>query len=263
MSATQIAVTALATTAVKGMRVAAVDAIVLGPLGARGNRAFHLIDERGRMVNGKQLGELQKIVADYDSEAGRLALAFPDGTRAEGAVAHGPTLSTRFFSREHEVRELRGPWAQAISAFVGRELRLVASEAGIDRGREGSTSVISRASLRRLAEVAERDSVDARRFRMLIEIDGVAAHDEDRWVGRRVRIGPALVAMHGHVGRCLVTSRDPDSGELDLPTLDLLGSYRRDLESTEPLPFGVYGEVLEGGTVRIGDAVTVSDDQGA
>jgi uncharacterized protein YcbX len=72
-------------------------------------------------------------------------------------------------------------------------------------------------------------------------------------------VGAALLRMHGHVGRCLITSRDPDSGEIDLPTLDLLGEYRRDLESTEPLPFGIHGAVLEGGTVRVGDAVALAD----
>ncbi len=92
---------------------------------------------------------------------------------------------------------------------------------------------------------------------MLIEIDGVAAHEEDGWVGRRVRIGAAVVVMHGHVGRCLVTSRDPETGEVDLPTLDMLGGYRRDLDTTEPLPFGIYGEVLEPGRVSVGDAVAL------
>jgi uncharacterized protein YcbX len=90
---------------------------------------------------------------------------------------------------------------------------------------------------------------------MLVEIDGVGAHEEDRWVGRRVRIGEALVMVYGHVGRCLVTCRDPDTGIPDLPTLDLLRSYRGQLETTEPLPFGIYGQVLEPGEVRLGDAV--------
>ena len=36
----------------------------------------------------------------------------------------------------------------------------------------------------------------------------------------------------------------------------LIGAYRRELDSTEPLPFGIYGEVLEGGAVSVGDEVT-------
>jgi uncharacterized protein len=120
-------------------------------------------------------------------------------------------------------------------------------------------SLISRASLTRLAEAGDTESIDSRRFRMLVEIDGVAAHEEDRWVGHTVRIGEATVAFGGHVGRCLITSRDPDTGRIDLPTLDILGDYRGGIHSTEPLPFGIHGRVLTPGTVRIGDAVTPMD----
>jgi uncharacterized protein YcbX len=252
-----IAVTGLATTAVKAMRLREVEQIELGELGAVGNRSFCVIDERGRMVNGKRFGELQTVVPDYDPAGGELALTFPDGSAARGRIEYGDTLQMRFFSRSAEARELRGPWAEALSRYIGHRLRLVEPEIGVDRGRVGAASVISRASIQRLAEVASVESVDARRFRMLIEIDGVPPHQEDSWVGQRLRIGPALVAMHGNVGRCLVTSRDADTGTVDLPTLDLLGRYRNQVRSTEPLPFGIYGEVLEPGIVRLGDAVAL------
>jgi hypothetical protein len=76
-------------------------------------------------------------------------------------------------------------------------------------------------------------------------------------VGRVVQVGEAVVRFGGHVGRCLITSRDPDSGVVDLPTLDLLRAYRGDADTTAPLPFGIYGEVLEGGPVRVGDPVSL------
>ncbi len=90
---------------------------------------------------------------------------------------------------------------------------------------------------------------------MTVEIDGLEAHEEDGWVGREVRIGDATVRFNGNVGRCLITSRDPESGQIDLPTLDIIGSYRREVQTTEPLPFGIYGEVIEEGVVRVGDPV--------
>jgi hypothetical protein len=250
-------VTGLAVAAVKGTRLNAVEQVELTVHGARGNRAFYVIDERGRMVNGKQLGELQAVQAFFDPDAGELGLSFPDGGTVRGVVRYGDKVATRFFMLEIWARTLEGPWADALSQFVGRPVRLVEAASAIDRGPRGSVSVISRASMRRLAEEAGQDEVDVRRFRMLIELDGVDAHEEDGWVGRRVRVGPALVAMHGHVGRCLVTSRDPDSGKVTLPTLDLLGNYRRQVDSTEPLPFGVYGEVLAPGTVSVGDPVVL------
>jgi uncharacterized protein YcbX len=253
----QIVVTALSVTPVKSMRLQARERVQLEERGARGNRVFHVIDDRGRLVNGKRIGELMQVIADYDEEAGRLALSFPDGTIAEGEVRYGDTLTTRFFSHTETARELVGPWSEVLSDFVHRPLRLATTNIGVDRGRSGGVSLISRASLRRLAERAQQESVDARRFRMLVEIDGVEPHVEDRWVGHQVRIGATLVAMHGHVGRCLVTSRDPVNGATDLPTLDLLGGYRSDIEATEPLPFGIYGEVLDPGIVAVGDLVVV------
>jgi uncharacterized protein len=232
-------VTALSVTAVKAMRVRPVQRIELDELGARGNRTFHVMDDRGRMVNGKRIGDLTKVVADYDLESEVLGLAFPDGTEARGEVRYGETVSARFFSHEVPARGLLGPWDEALSSFFGQPLRLASTEIAVDRGRSGAVSLISRGSLRRLAETSGDDSIDARRFRMLVEIDGVAAHEEDRWVRRRVRIGSALVVPQGHVGRCLVTSQDPDTGEVNLPTLDMLGTYRRHLDTTEPLPFGL------------------------
>jgi uncharacterized protein YcbX len=256
---TAITVCALATTPVKGMRLESVETIELDERGARGNRAFYLIDERGSMVNAKRLGELHAIVPRYDPDAGTLELRFPDGVRVTGTVEYGEVLQTRFLSRQRPARELHGPWSAALSAHFDQPLRLVAPEIGADRGRAGATSIISRSSLHRLAEVAERDAVDARRFRMLIEVDGVSAHAEDGWIGRRVRVGEATLRMRGNIGRCLVTSRNAETGDVDLPTLDILRDYRGEMQSTEPLPFGIYGEVLQGGVVRVGDAVEVAD----
>ena len=250
-------VTALATTPVKGMRVVACEALELERAGVPGNRRFHVIDERGRLINAKHLGVLCAIVATC--EDGELSLTFPDGAVVRGVVALGEPIETRFFSRPAQARPVLGPWSEALSAFGGQPLRLVEGEnrAGVDRGRKGAVSLISRASLAGLAEVAGTGEIDARRFRMLVEIDGVEAHAEDAWVGARVRIGAALVRFGGHVGRCSITTLDPDSGEPDLPTLDLLRSYRSGLDTTEPLPFGVYGEVLEPGRVAVGDAVAL------
>jgi uncharacterized protein YcbX len=249
------AVTGLATTVVKGTRLRSVPEVTLESGGAPGDRRFYLIDERGRMVNGKQLGPLSAVVADYAADEHALTLTFPDGSIVVDRIEAGEDMTTRFYSRSRRGRLVGGPWASALSDYLGQPLRLVESPGSVDRGARGAASLISRASLDRLAQAAGEPGVDVRRFRMLIEIDGVAAHAEDEWVGRRVTVGAARIAFHGHVGRCLITSRDPDTGEIDLPTLDLLRDYRRELDTTEPLPFGIYGEVIEAGRIRVGDPV--------
>lgn len=250
-----IAVRALSVTLVKGTRLRSVQAISLGAGGADGNRRFYVIDERGRMVNGKTLGPLTAVEAAL--EHGRLTLALPDGRTISASPSGGELIQTRFFSRSRPARLLDGPFSRALSELCGQPVRLVEAVGGgaVDRGARGAVTLISRASLNRLAAEAGADRVDARRFRMLIEVDGVEEHAEDAWVGRRARVGEALVAWRGHVGRCLVTGRDPDTGAIDLPTLEVLRAYRGGLAATEPLPFGIYGEVIEPGAVRVGDAL--------
>jgi uncharacterized protein YcbX len=260
MSDTAIAVSALSVSPVKGLRVTGRDAVTLEAVGVPDNRRFFLVDDRSRMVNGKQLGGLNEVVADYSPEERRLTMTFPDGAVVSDEVHVQEPIATTFFSLPLQARPVVGPWSQALSDHVGCPLRLVerfGRRPGVDRGRAGAVSLVSQGSLEAFAGIAGESSVDGRRFRMLIEVSGVAAHAEDAWVGRRLRIGGARVTPRGHVGRCLVTSRHPETGVVDLPTLDLLRSYRGEEETTEPLPFGIYGEVLEPGTVRLGDAVTV------
>ena len=252
-------VVGLTMTPVKATRLHVVESLALGPEGVLENRRFYVIDDRDRMINSKIAGELQTVIADYSHADRTLRLTLPDGRVVEDEIRLGSEVDTRFFSTQRKGRLVEGPWSDALSAVVGRPLRLVEPNspgAGVDRGAGGAVSLISRASLARLAEVGDVESLDPRRFRMLIEIEGVDAHAEDRWVDDgSVRIGEAVVAFTGHVGRCLITSRDPDTGVVDVPTLDILGSYRGGIETTEPLPFGVWGRVVSPGTVRVGDQV--------
>jgi uncharacterized protein YcbX len=248
-------VTALSVTPIKSTRLQSVDAVELDELGARGNRRFFIIDERDRMINGKRLGDLQTVVAECSGDV--LRLSFADGGSVESPVSLGEEITARFFSGDVTGRLVNGSLSDALSSHLGRPLRIVEAVGSVDRGRFGGVSLISRASLRRLADEADEESVDARRFRMLIEIDGVAAHEEDAWVGRSARVGEAVVRFRGHVGRCLTTSRDPETGQVTLPTLDLLRDYRGNADTTEPLPFGIYGEVVTGATVRVGDPVSL------
>jgi MOSC domain-containing protein len=250
-------VAAILVTPVKGLRVQSRAAVEVGPGGVADDRRFLLIDDRGRMVNAKRHPALVRVAADYRPEGRTLALSLP-GRTVEGEVAAGPKGEVAFYSSAIAAREVPGPWSAALSELVGTPLRLVEADpdrGAVDRGPRGAVTIVSSASVQRLAAEAEPpDPLDARRFRMTFELDGLEAHAEDEWVGRPVRIGEALVEPGGHVGRCLVTSLDPESGVRDVETLDLLARYRREAETTEPLACGVYARVLQPGMVRLGDA---------
>ena len=251
-------VAAISLTPVKGLGLQHPDAVELERDGAVGDREFFLVDERGDMVNAKRIGALLTVTAEHEPALGTLALRFADGTEVAGEVELGAPEETRFFGQPASGRAVLGPFDEALSAYVGKRLRLFARDGrpGVDRGRQGAISLVSRASLARLADEADAaDPVDARRFRMLFLIDGVDAHAEDAWIGSRLRIGAATVEIGGNVGRCAVTTRHPDTGVVDFSTLHVLAGYRGEIATTEPLPFGVYGEVVEPGRVAVGDEV--------
>ena len=231
--------------------------VELRPTGVDGDRRFWLVSADGRLVNGKAYPRLMRVRPEWDETSRRLALRFPDGALAEGIVEPGDPVEAVMYGEPHPSRSVAGPWQAALSEFVGAPLTLLWSESGAaDRGSDaGWMSLVSQASLARLGkEAGVHAPVDGRRFRMLFEIDGVGPHEEDGWIGERVRIGDAVVSPVGDVGRCAVTKCDPDTGVSDLDTLGALANYRRE-GRTEPLPLGVYGDVLVPGRVSVGDPV--------
>jgi uncharacterized protein len=245
---------------VKSLHVANPDEVELGRAGVVGDRRFWLVDANGRLFNGKRGPELMRVHAEWDEASRRLALEFPDGAIVEGEVEPGDPVEAEMYGTPHPSRAVPGPWQEALSKYVGEPLTFLWSDGGAqDRGndRGGWASLISRGSLDQLgAEGGVAEPVDGRRFRMLFEIDGVEPHEEDRWLGNRVAIGEAVIAPLGDVGRCVVTTCDPDTGVSDLDTLKTLAAYRRE-GVVEPLPFGVYCDVVVPGRVRVGDAVRV------
>ena len=189
-------------------------------------------------------------------------LRFPDGSEVVGDVELGERIVTSFFGRPVEGRLVEGPWNDALADYVGRPVRLARTERegdGVDRGRLAGATLVSTGSLEALRDAAGEDApVDGRRFRMTIGIEGVEPHGEDGWIGSQVCVGRATVAVREHVGRCAVTTLDPDRGIRDLDTLGTIAAYRGDVQTREPLPFGVWCEVVEPGRVAVGDPVEVA-----
>jgi uncharacterized protein YcbX len=242
---------------VKALHVVNPGEVELGSRGVAGDRRFWLVDGDGRLANDKRFPQLLRVHPEWDEATRRLALEFPHGERVEGIVEPGDTVEATLYGQPHPSRTVPGPWQEALSDYLGRPLRLLWSASGaVDRGvGGGAVTVVSRGSLERIGEEAGvTGPVDGRRFRMLFEIDGVEPHAEDEWIGSRVAIGEAVVAPVGDVGRCAVTTKNPDTGETDLDTLGTLAAYRRE-GRTEPLPFGVHAAVVQPGRVRLGDAV--------
>lgn len=249
----------IAVTPVKGLGLHHPDAVDVTGAGVVGDRRFAMVDERGRAANGKRLGELVRVRATYSDAPETLVLDLPDGGQVGGEVVLGDEIETVFYGATRAARLVLGDYAQALSDLAGEPLRLVRMPVGtgIDRVGVGAVSLQPSASLDALAREAGAAAVDGRRFRMTFTVTGADEHVEDTWIGRVVHAGTAAFAVEGNIGRCAVTTQDPDTGVPNLDTLKTLARYRGDLPTTEPLPFGVHARVVTPGRVAVGDAVVV------
>ena len=239
---------------VKGLGLVHPDEVMLERTGVAANRRFHIVDADGRRYNQIRNGELVQIKPEYDADRDHLTLSFPDGNVVAGVVGRGRHVTTDFYGRKVEGHVVEGPWADALSSWARRPVLLVQSAPGaaVDR-RRGHVSLVSRASLAELGRRAGAEPVDGRRFRMLFEVDGAKPHEEDEWIKRQLRIGAALVRIRGDVGRCAITTQNPETGRPDFDTLRTIAGYRGVREGN--IPFGIYGEVVEPGRVALGDSV--------
>jgi uncharacterized protein YcbX len=151
-----------------------------------------------------------------------------------------------------------GPWAEALEPFAGRRLHLVRTNSPGGTREKHPATLVTDGSLDLLGQHLGGGPVDGRRFRMLIELAGGEAHQEDSWIGGRIELGETRLFISKQVARCAITTQDPDTGVRDSDTLRTIISYRG-LRDDENVDFGVYGEVERDGRIRRGDVVRVLD----
>jgi uncharacterized protein YcbX len=249
-------VTRISIAPVRGLGLEHPQSVGLGEKGVLEDRRFYLTDEAGRFLDRIRFGPLVQIRSHSDPEGRRLRLEMPDGVVIDGEVELGEAVETQIYNRVGVGHLVVGPWAEAISAFVGRPVRLVRCDQPGGTRTRNSISLVGDGSLAQLARWVDVSAVDARRFRMLFEIRDLRAHEEDTWIGGRLSIGTAVVSITKPDARCAITTQDPDTGVPDLDTLRTLIAYRG-LREGKKIDFGVLGEVLQPGQVTVGDEVVV------
>ena len=234
------------------------DEIDITEVGVVEDRRFYLIDDRDRLIDRTIIGALAQIAAHTDPGATRLRLAFPDGAVLDQEVRLGDAVETPVYDRTAAGHVVDGPWSAALSAFTGRRIRLIRCDRPGGTRLGNPASLVSDGSLRELARHAGVEAVDGRRFRMLIELAGAEAREEDTWIGHRVAVGDAVLAVTKPDARCVITTQDPDTGTRDLDTLRTIIAYRG-LRDGKHVDLGVLAEVVRPGRVRLGDEVTLLD----
>jgi uncharacterized protein YcbX len=256
-----LTVSRLSTTPVRSLALQHPSSIELGPHGVEDDRRYSIHTQDGRLFDATKHGALVRIGAELEHTNGseRLTMRLPDGDTVAEQIRLGPPTQIQVYGDTFTARRLEGPWADALSGWIGRPLHIYRSERLPNERDRSGVSIVSEASVHELARQGnEGNPVDARRFRMLVEVAGAERpHEEDGWLGREIRIGEAIVRVTRPVARCVITTQDPDTGARDFPTLHVIRSYRGVREGKK-LDFGVYGDVVQPGRVSLGDAIEVA-----
>lgn len=250
----------LAIAPVKGMRLVGAGALDLRPWGPAGDRAFVVVDGDGRLVQTRRTPELLQVVPRWDPGGGVLELRFPGGEAVAARPEPGAAAAIALYGgREVRGRPFGGPLAEALSAHLGRRVRLAALDPGQSGTDDHPVTLMSAASLAALGDALGGATPDPRRFRMTIAIGGAAPWAEDGWAGGDLAMGGAALRVLGPVPRCVVTTRDPGDGATDVPVLRALARLR----GKDAVTFGVWCAVTRPGWVRVGDAVASGGPHGA
>lgn len=238
---------------VKSLRLGEIERAELTSHGIPGDRAFVVLDGGDEVATLRKHGWMATVGARYDPASGHLELALPGGGTVGGTVEPDGAHTVQLFGRPLQGRIVEGQWAAALSALAGAPMRLlhVADASAQDAY---PISLLGRASVEELARRSGlEEAPDPRRFRNTLLLEGGAPHEEDEWIGGRVRAGEAVLRIVERDSRCSLTTRNPDTGARDLDTLRLIAGYRGRQDGE--ICFGVYAEVEQPGMVAIGDPV--------
>lgn len=278
MRLTRLAVHPIKSGAVRPLSSAA----VVGRRGLRDDRTWMAVDPDGVMVSCRDAPRLLHVVADTPSTDPTVttdlrlrAPGLPDLLVTEPVAT---PLAVQLFSLDLKAVPA-GPEADTwLSEAVGRDVRLVwcddptrrTLQPGYSQPGDHATfpdsfpvTVASEASLRQLddwmAETAlERGEEPARlpmtRFRPNLVVDGDEPFAEDRWT--RVQVGEVTFRVGKPVGRCVVTTIDPQTLERGHEPIRTLARHRRTPDGKTL--FAVHLVPETSGTLRVGDPVSAS-----
>jgi uncharacterized protein YcbX len=198
---------------VKALRGEALERAELDEDGVRGDRLLRIDDGNGRTITARTARSLLGVAATIGDDGEPLI---------DGVPWREPASL-------NAIRDASGPGAQFARTNGGKRFDgapiLVVTDGGV-------------------AQLG----VDHRRFRPNILLDGVDGPQELDWVGKRLRAGSALLYVREPCERCVVTTIDPDTLDVDA---NVLRRTRLELGGN----MGVYCEVLVPGEVSVGDEV--------
>jgi len=244
---------------IKGLRGVDVEAATVLDGGTlRHDREFALFDGAGEVVNGKRTDRVHELRPEFGLESGDCVVRAPDGDELRWTLGEDADRAGRWFSEAFD-----------LDVTVKRDSSL----GYVDR-REMGPSVVSTATIETVASWFDELTVESvrRRLRANVEVSGVPAFWEDRFVGDGAptfAVGSVRFEGVTPCGRCVVPQRDPDTGELTPDFRERFVERRRETfpDWADPDAFDHHYSLMiitsvpaadRGDRLRVGDAVSVS-----
>ncbi len=185
------------------------------------------------------------LESNYNDETGTLTLTSL-GSSGEFDITseQGRAGASAFLKTYLDLPEDESPMLYSAQPHRFTDVSVVSSEM------MNAVSIINKDSVTAFSQAIGIE-VDPRRFRGNILVSGLPAFSELNMLEQEIEIGAVRLKIVKRTKRCPATEVDLNTGERNIKT------PKRLLEQYGHMDMGVYAEVVEGGSVAIGDTVEV------
>ncbi|MGW2823627.1 MOSC domain-containing protein [Streptomyces sp. NPDC001443] len=268
---------------VKSMLGETVSSVAVTDTGFPGDRIYAVLDETGAVGSAKhprKWGELLRCRSRLDDD-GTVRVVLPDGTDLPAEDRELDVFLSKLLGRQVSCSAVvpeHGRLERAVPAYEGGVPDAMRASVSVDVTGESITTgavargtffdfgrvhLVTTSALARMREVYPGGDFDPRRFRpnLVVDTGTGPGFPEDAWVGSRLRVGEAMFRVVVPTPRCVVPTLGHDELPADPGIMRAVAREHRvpvfDLGRLSCL--GVYLDVLEAGTVKAGDAITLQD----
>ena len=233
--------------------------------GMLNDRRLMAVDEKGVFMTGRRHPELLHI--SCNSAGNNWELSHPSQTEICKVSTSKDSLQGKIWRDTFDAIDGGDETANWISQILGIHCRVVlwrpsarhSGKYNLDTSFADAAPLLiaSEASMRKGCDWADLP-YDIRRFRPNIVINGVEAFEEEKW--QSLRIGKTRFEMLDQCSRCILTTRDPDTGEAhpDKQPMKVLMEKHTD-DAGQPI-MGMNAKLISNfdiASITVGDTITL------
>lgn len=195
-------------------------------------------EKKINFLRGVTDSSLMAVTCTLDEASGQISMTHPEA----GTITFDPETETDAF-----LDWVGRIWSSDLPAPTAMYR---ATDAHLTDVPDAWLSIGCLASNRALSQRMGQD-LSPDRWRANLWLEGTVPWEEKEWVGKTIMIGQVALKVACEITRCKATMANPETGRRDADTLDALQKLGHQ-------EFGLYAEVIEGGTLHVGDPVVVS-----